>query len=404
MTIDATTEARAHPRRRRGLVALCITQIVMWGILYYSLPVAATAITADTGWPDSLVMGTLSAAMLVQAAVSIPAGHAIARFGPRTVMTTGTIVAVAALVLSVSIAHPIAFVGGWLIAGAAMAGTLYQAAFTAITEWFAPRAIGALTIVTLAGGLASTVFAPVVSALLQAMDWRTAYLVLAAVVAAIALPLHASLPARAHARDAAGRADRRPSAETARIARSPMFLALAAAISLSTLGVSAAHLNVIAFLQERGFDHSVGALALGLVGLGQVLGRLGYPRLSAVLPVVPRAVLSIAASAVALALLVAFPVTAVLVMVFALLLGAARGLTTLIHASGLSELWDARHYAVLAGHLSLPVTAAAAIAPWTGAFLAELTGSYGAAFVILTAITALSAVALLFALRKAPHA
>lgn len=400
----AVAAPAAHPHRRRGLVALCLTQIVMWGILYYSLPVAAAEITADTGWPDSLVMGTLSAAMLVQAAAAIPAGHAIARFGPRTVMTVGTIVAAGALLLSASAAHPAAFIGGWLIAGAAMAGTLYQAAFTAITEWFAPRAIGALTVVTLAGGLASTVFAPVVSALLDATDWRTAYLALAVIIAAIALPLHATLPARPQRAHDRARGERAPAAETARIARSPLFVALAAAISLSTLGVSAAHLNIIAFLQERGFDHAVGALALGLVGLGQVLGRLGYPRLSAAVPVLPRAILSIAASAIALALLVALPISVALVMTFALLLGAARGLTTLIHASGLSELWDARHYAVLAGHLSLPVTAAGAIAPWAGAFLAETTGGYGPAFVILMAITALSAVALLLALRGSRHA
>jgi MFS family permease len=52
------------------------------------------------------------------------------------------------------------FVAGWLLAGLSMASTFYQPAFAALTRWWVPDHIRALTVVTLAGGLASTVFAP----------------------------------------------------------------------------------------------------------------------------------------------------------------------------------------------------------------------------------------------------
>ena len=47
-----------------------------------------------------------------------------------------------------------------------------------------------MTIVTLAGGLASTVFAPIVAGLLTVLDWRTMFLVLAGTLLVLTLPLH----------------------------------------------------------------------------------------------------------------------------------------------------------------------------------------------------------------------
>jgi hypothetical protein len=39
------------------------------------------------------------------------------------------------------------FIGGWALAGLAMAATFYQPAFTALTRWWAPDHIRALTII-----------------------------------------------------------------------------------------------------------------------------------------------------------------------------------------------------------------------------------------------------------------
>jgi MFS family permease len=84
-------------------------------------------------------------------------------------MTTGSFLGAASLLLLLLIvaAAPnlLVFFSGWLLAGFAMAATFYQTAFAALTRWWAPDHVRALTIVTLAGGLASTVFAPLTAAL-----------------------------------------------------------------------------------------------------------------------------------------------------------------------------------------------------------------------------------------------
>lgn len=389
-------------RRGVALGALCASQLISWGILYYSLPVASEAITREEGWSASAIMGTLTAAMLVQAAVAVPVGHAMARWGARAVMTAGTAIAIAALLASAAAPTFGAFFAAWLVAGAAMSMTLYQAAFTAANAWFAPRPVGALTTITIFGALASTVFAPIVSALSDPLGWRHTYVVLAIVLAVTVLPLHAFALLSHRARPWGERAPGADRAEVRDALRSPAFIALTLAVSLGMLGVAAANLNLIPFAQERGSTHALGALAIGVCGAGQIIGRFGYPVIARRIPVMPRLLASLLFSGGAVLALALLPSPAWLLLVLAGLIGAARGITTLIMASGISELWGPRHYAVLAGWLSTPVALAGAVAPWVGSLTAEWVGSYGVAFVLLGACTVASGALLIPAMRRAP--
>lgn len=46
----AATGTGDRSRPRAALPALCLTQIVSWGIVYYAFPVLNPKITAATGW------------------------------------------------------------------------------------------------------------------------------------------------------------------------------------------------------------------------------------------------------------------------------------------------------------------------------------------------------------------
>ena len=70
------------------------------------------------------------------------------------------------LVIGTTRSFPV-FVAGWLLAGVAMAGTLYPPAFAALTRWWGRRRVTALTALTLLAGLSSTVFAPLTATLLD---------------------------------------------------------------------------------------------------------------------------------------------------------------------------------------------------------------------------------------------
>ena len=77
--------------RSRALAALCATEIVSWGVLYYAFPVLAPSISADTGWPVAAVTAAFSAGLVVSGLVGIASGRLLDRIGPRPVMTAGSI-------------------------------------------------------------------------------------------------------------------------------------------------------------------------------------------------------------------------------------------------------------------------------------------------------------------------
>jgi MFS family permease len=376
---------------RRVLVVLCVTEITSWGVLYYAFPVLAPSISADTGWSVPTITAAFSAGLVVSAAVGIPVGRWLDRIGPRLLMSTGSLLAVpAVLVIATAGSFPL-FVAGWLLAGVAMAGTLYPPAFAALTRWWGPKRVTALTALTLLGGLASTVFAPLTAALLQNVGWRRTYLVLVVVLAAVTIPAHL-FGLRGRWPDPEpppeGLTDHTPDA----IARSRPFVLLVIALGLTSFTAFAVVVNQVPLLIERGLSTSAAAWALGLGGVGQVLGRLGYSWLAGATGVRARTVLIITATGAGTALLALVPGPPALLVAIAMLVGAARGVATLLQATAVTDRWGSTHYGRLGGILSAPSVLATALAPWAGAALAALFGGYPPVFALLAGVAALAAV------------
>ena len=283
---------------RRVLVVLCVTEIISWGVLYYAFPVLAPSIAADTGWTVAEVTAAFSTGLVVSALLGIPAGRWLDRAGPRPVMTLGSVLAVPAVAGIATASTLPRFFAAWVLAGVAMAGTLYPPAFAALTRWWGPRRITALTAVTLLAGLASTIFAPLTATLLGHLQWRRSYLVLAVVLAVVTIPAHLlGLRGRwpdPQPGDRPAHVDHAPDA----IVRSRAFLLLVAAVALGAFTAFAVVVNQVPLLIERGLSTSVAAWALGLGGLGQVAGRLGYGRLTRATSVRTRSVAVLALAAV----------------------------------------------------------------------------------------------------------
>ncbi|GAA4546267.1 MFS transporter [Pseudonocardia xishanensis] len=384
---------------RRVLVVLCATEIVSWGVLYYAFPVLAPSISTDTGRSVSTITAAFSAGLIVSALVGIWTGRLLDRIGPRPVMTAGSVLAVPAVVgIALAPTLPL-FFAAWVLAGVAMAGTLYPPAFAALTRWWGPRRVRALTVLTLVAGLASTIFAPLTAALVGQVGWRNTYLVLAVVLAVITIPGHA-LGLRGYwpePHEADGEVDAEVDAAATsghaprEIVRSRAFVLLVPAIALGTFSAFAVVVNQVPLLIERGLSTSTAAWALGLGGVGQVCGRLFYGRLDRLLGVRARGVTVLGLSALATALLAAIPGPTGLLVAVAMLAGAARGIFTLLQATAISDRWGASHYGRLNGLLSAPSMVATAVSPWAGAALAATLGGYTAVFWLLAAVAAAAA-------------
>lgn len=98
-TSEAATGTGDRSRPRAALPALCVTQITSWGVVYYAFPVLLPHLTADTGWSRGATTAAFSAALRTSALAGIPVGRILDRRGPRAVMTTGSLLAVASVLI-----------------------------------------------------------------------------------------------------------------------------------------------------------------------------------------------------------------------------------------------------------------------------------------------------------------
>lgn len=379
------------------LAGLCATEIVSWGILYYAFAIVAPTIHADTGWPTTWTTGAFSAALVVAALIGIPVGRLLDARGPLLIMTGGSVLAVVAIVVIAWSPNLTIFIIGWLVAGVAMAGVLYQPAFAALTGWYGPRRVQALTAVTLIAGLASTVFAPLTSALNHAMSWRQVYLVLAAGLAVITIPIHALVLRRPwprrRSRDgsqsspATAISDRDHSTA---VLRSRSFAFLVVGMSLSALAMYAALINLVPLVTGRGAPAGAAAWLLGLGGVGQVAGRLVYRRVISRWSVRFRTVIIYGLAAATTLALAMVPGPTVVLIAVIMLNGFARGIETLIQATAIPDRWGTTAYGRLSGVLAAPTTIAGAVAPWVGASLAVRLGGYPTMFALLAGFAAIA--------------
>ena len=175
----------------RAVPVLGVTQILSWGSIFYTPVLIVPLIAAERGWSISFAMGGFSFGLLA-AGLSAPfVGRSIDRFGGHVVMTIGSLIGALGLVLIVHAAHPLAYLGVWVVLGIAMAANLYDAAFATLGRIFGAGARAPITALTLAGGFASTVSWPTTHVLLEHVGWHGTYLIYAALLAFIAAPLHA---------------------------------------------------------------------------------------------------------------------------------------------------------------------------------------------------------------------
>ena len=308
---------------------------------------------------------------------------------PAAVMTVGSVLGAVALgVVAFSTSLP-GFKVGWVLAGLSMSAILYAPAFAAVTGTAGSDVrlrIRALTAVTLVGGLASTVFAPLTAWLLGVLAWRTAYLVMAALVGATAVAHYWGLRKPWLVSQTNVVQDLAPTAEVAQPFHAGDFRISVAAMALGGFCVHAVVVNLVPLLLENGLG-----LRSDRERAGRGWGRAGHrahllpptqrhDRTRGSCLVHPRARRPFHDPVCRDALAVGSGGRCVLRR-----WGMARGMFTLVQATAVSDRWGPRAYGARNGVLSGVMMGASALAPWAGSLLADHVGGYDVAFWFLAA-------------------
>lgn len=379
--------------RRRFIAALGVGQIASWGTLYYSFPLLAVPMEDALGADRTTLYLAPTIGLLVGSLGAYPVGLAIDRGHGRAVMAGGALLA--ALLLGAwgaveSVAGLYALFAGL---GFAQAMTLYDPAFAVVARRYGAEARAGITTLTLWAGFASTVFVPLVQALLTVLTWRETLLALAAVNLLLCLPLYATAIDRR--KDAAVPPPAQPHAAVrirpAWALRQPVFWMLAACFTLYYGTFSALTYHLYPLLLERGLSATAVVAAIAVIGPAQVAGRLFVWMLARDRSVRLVGGVTVAALPVALGLLMVAEGVVALTL-FAVVYGAANGIMTIVRGVAVPELLSREAYGALNGMISVPQTVAKAVAPVAAAALWSLSGGYGPVLAVIVGAAVLVAV------------
>jgi hypothetical protein len=260
-----------------------------------------------------------------------------------------------------------------MLLGIATAASLYDPAFATLGRIFGAVARRPITVLTLAGGFASTVSWPTTHLLLDAVGWRGTYLVYAAVLALVAAPLHAFALPRTQAETLAQVAGPAPAASAVLKPAGWPFILVAAAFAAYAFVPSGLAAHMLAIFGRAGIDAASVVTIGALFGPSQVAARvceLVFARRVHPLVVARFAVAMLLA---AFALLVLFGLSVSVAAAFAVMFGMANGLITIARGAVPLALFGASGYGHLMGRIAGPFLVMQAIAPLVLAFVAERT-------------------------------
>jgi predicted MFS family arabinose efflux permease len=374
-----------------AVCALGITQITAWGTSYYCLGVLANPIANDTGWSLSLIYFGFTVSLLVMGAVSAWAGRAIDRFGAQTVMSIGTVLVSAGLLLLSLVRNEAAYLAVWAFLGVGMRLCLYDAAFAALVQVVPSRGRRAISYLTLFGAFASTVFWVVGHYLNEALGWRETLAWFALINLAVCLPLNWFGLARREQSGAQETAAAKPSVDGAPLQgklRTVAIALFALVMSLNGFVFGVVTVQLVPLLEAAGLATTAAVWVASMKGFAQFGGRLVEIVFGRNLRAITVARIAIGVLPASFAVLLFSGGNLQAVVGFTLLMGASQGVITIVRGAVPLALFGATGYGAVLGLLATPILIVNAASPTLFALIVDGWGWNAAEGVLLGAAAA----------------
>lgn len=344
---------------------LSLAQLISWGSGFYGFALFMGPMEAALGVTRAESSLAFSLALLCEGLLAFAVGRWIDQGHAQRVMTAGSLLVAAALVAHRWVDSLYSFYAVWMLIGAGWAATLYNPAFAVLTREFPHDYRRAIITMTFLGGLASTVFIPLVAALVQGLGWRDALWVLAALHMLVCAPLHAWV-LRHVARTPPPHTDALHAAPTSLRShvRSAPFWLLGTFIVLLMAVTTALPPHMVSLLREAGMNEAWAIAVPASVGVLQVVGRVLLFVLEHRLNVhvANRWIPTLVPLGVALLLWgYGEPAWA---LGFVLFYGVGNGMLTIVKGTAMAEYVSRAHTGALNGLLGVPLAVSRAAAPW----------------------------------------
>ena len=373
------------PGAVRALVVLSITMIIAWGTLFYGVTLIGPRIMAETGWSKTLIFGAFSLAMLCSGLIAPRVGAWIDAHGGRGLMALGSLVGGLGYLMLAVAQSPVVLYAAYATIGFGMAGSLYDPAFATLARIAGSKARTAITLLTLGGGLASTVFWPLGLWLLSFMDWRALCLVYAVLNGVVCVLLHGlglvtdkgevahaatKSPADTKADSPSEAGGSAPEALRGRI-----IALLALVFMMHGLVSNGMSVHITTLLGALGLSEAQAVSVGTMIGPAQSAGRLIELAMGGAYPVMRLGYVATGMLPLAFAALLTLAATAVGVVAFAVLYGISNGLVTIARGVIVLGLLGRANYGRTLGAIAMPTLVAKSLSPMAFAVLIDGPGA-----------------------------
>ena len=385
--------------------------------LMHSYAVYLVAFIEEFGWGRAETSLAYSVSQAIGGLSSPFVGALVDRLGPRRLLLLGgglLILGLAASAYVTALWQIIVLYGVVMTLGANCLGLVVFVPL--LSRHFVRRRGMAISIVQSANGFARAVSAPLVQLTILGIGWRTTYLVQAALMAAVVLPLAALFrradPVAPAATDGPVPEDGspampevapRPGWTLSEAARTPHFWLLFAVYLFTGLGSFFVSLHQLAFAIDIGFDRVYAAEVLGMGAFLSVFGTIVTGTLSDYVGREISAILAYGFSIVGVicALLITSPDQHLLLWLHASFFGLTWGARGPAITAKTADLFPGRQLGTILGFITIGSGLGAALGSWGAGWIFDVSGSYRVAFSLSIASYVCGIVAF-WALRRPP--
>ncbi len=303
--------------------------------------------------------------------LGLAGGHLSDRFGPRPVMAAGAVALGAGLCATATASRLwIGCVAYGLGVGVGVA-CWYVPALAVVSGWFVKRRTAALGVAVSGVGGGTLVVVPIAAGLIQRCGWREAYVIMgiAATIVLLGCALMVEAPPIHETAAAAA-----PIQLTAAMGTRDFVLLYISSV-LSSVSIYIPFVYLPDFAHGHGASQVAAAALVGVIGAASVGGRLGLGAIAGRTGTITLYRASMLLLGLSYALWIAAHAYVMLV-VFALVMGAAYGGMIALSPAVIAEIFGVRGLGVILGALYTSSSISALAGPPLAGFVIDRTGSY----------------------------
>ena len=402
------------------IAGVSLVTVTLTAPMRSSFSVFYVAILKDFRWSRAESAGVMSIALVTTALGGLLAGWLVDKIGPRRFIPLGALVLSLGLVASSQIQslwqYYVSF--GLLTAGG-VASLWFVPQGVLISKWFVSRRAAALGIALSGISIGNLLVVPFAQGLIETIGWRNAYLVLAAIVAGVLIPLNAAL-LRSSPQEMGLQPDGegqekpgkkgKPRSRTRMVVRNEQWAATEWSVPLAIrtyrfwilalinmcagFRTSLLDAHQVISLVDKGFAPMLAATFFGLTYLWGIIGSVLWGAVS------DRYGREVAQSAIALFMIAGLvALNAIrstddwgLLTFYALAYGVGYGGNTPVGTSIHADLFQGKNFGTILGTVNIGFGVGGALGAWFGGHVYDATASYDLAFKAVIALCFAAAV------------